>query len=719
MFYYFVAAAAAAAYRKLMTLFRHDGNLTLDMCKTILLCTRDLVRTTSTPNTIEEDIYVDAYKTLLQKIRERYVSECLNCESSRESADAAGKMLEPLVSISKEVTESRAKEKLKIDYLDTIKEAVRTGTAKLFAAYNAGFEWDNTDKVLKYSDVLSGTYTARIIPVLEMLGRVFGPDKTPALRAAVDSVETVLSTEVDRYIERLAAADPAEKSATSEMQGVQINVMKTIKALTALRAAVKEAAGGAAVHVEQGTGLIILWCRKSETLLKRWVESVVSSDKRERTNDESLCSTSPIDVSESVTQTVGQLGALEVEDPFVWTQASELLVTTVTYYIQLQSHIAVKYFGSTLSEDRKLDEVCLSLSNMEQGQMMLNDVISEVEGFVARWKTERAVPEDDTRTQITTDTIDTAVSDALIKSKAYINKPLTLVAEKAATEAAIPALTAARTPANTDPANEGTPSSSAAAASNGTSENNAASTAAAATTPQTPYSEQITSSIDDVLVKINERVSTRIFKKVLEAFFAAILEQIWAAAEPDPAGAAVGLNDPTVCASFMGILEDITAYFSAGLSAKSIEGNALYKRTHQLLLAYGLSTEELITIVRFSTASPPVPLEDKRFEGIKPVVVDSILKMRAKAGDKWAIAYQREGAGSENSSKVRAVLGLPPSELLIESKHKYIYIYIFFTIVLSFFLLLLLFRMGMLQRWKDWDTVFDVKELGVQPRSEW
>lgn len=644
------------------TILKKDVDFTPEISKSINLCVRDLIRTTSTSNSNEESTFLESFRLLLQKSKDRYLIDALNLPAAQESREISSKMLEPLASALKEIADCRlAKDALKIDYTDFMKVGIQASVDKLFSSYTAGFDWSDVTKVMEYSSLfLEKTYPEKILPLIEMIGGIFSSERATILRGIVDSVEKILSTEIDKYVEKLSVStDPNGKDSTSEMQSIQINVMRTIKALTKFRSDVKKATGcDHDVKVEQATGLIILWCRKSEILLRKWVESVVINDKRQKPASGAFNSTSPIDVNESITQTIGQLGSLLVEDSFVWTQAAELLVSTVTYYIQLQSHMAVKYFSSEITEDRKLDEVCISLANMDKGQLMLGDVTDQVDGFIDQWKQANNVSDDDTRMQITSDTISTAVGEAITKSKAYLTKPLSLVADRAAISMAVPILKMARSSEV-----GGDAGSAGSSANSGESNSNSQSNS---------YSEQITSKIDDILVSISDRVPQNVFRKTLEAFLTAILEKLVEIAspeyEPESGNNQVGLNDPSLCAVFTGIFDDIVAYFSAGLNKTSIENIPIYKRANQLLMAYGLTTDELITIVRYTTATPPIELEDKRFEGVSPAMIDGILRVRAKAGDKWALAYQKEGSGSETSNKVRNLLGLPPSELLIESK---------------------------------------------------
>ena len=667
------------------SILKKDVEFTPDMSRSINLCVRDLIRTTSTPNTNEESTFLESFRLLLQKTKDRYLIDALNLPAAQASHETASKMLEPLAAAIKEIAESRAaKDALKIDYAEFMKVGIQASVDKLFSSYTAGFDWSDITKVMEYSSLfLEKAYPEKIIPLIELLGRLFSSERATILRGVVDSVEKILSTEIDKYVEKLSASnDPNGKDSTAEMQSIQINVMRTIKSLTKFRSDVKGSTGcDHEVKVDQATGLIILWCRKSEILLRKWVESVVINDKRQKATGSSFNSTSPIDVNESITQTIGQLGSLLVEDSFVWTQAAELLVSTVTYYIQLQSHLAVKYFGSEFSEDRRLDEVCISLANMDKGQLMLGDITDQVDGFIDQWKQVNNVSDEDTRMQITSDTINTAVGDAIAKSKAYLTKPLSLVAERAAISMAVPILKMARS------SESGSGSS---AAASGSSENSGE---PSSNSQSNSYSEQITSKIDDILVSISDRVPQNVFRKTLEAFLTAILEKLVEIAspdyEPESGNNQLGLNDPSLCAVFSGIFDDIVAYFSAGLNKTSIENIQIYKRAKQLLLAYGLTTDELITIVRYTTATPPIELEDKRFEGVSPAMVDGILRVRAKAGDKWAMAYQKEGSGSETSNKVRNLLGLPPSELLIDSKtnFKEFLGFLRFLIFLGFFMI--------------------------------
>ena len=602
------------------------------------------------------------------------------------------KTLEPLLSITEEITTRYPQDNMA--YNAIVENAFYNAVCSRLKRANKKFNWGDYQNALTYKDLLEGDYATVCELIFETIGKTVhaGPTRDSAYAGAIRGVEKFLTEDLGSYI---AVLSEYKEENPVDMQKQQINVLRTIQATQKLRKSVRGYAGRLDLKVHQLTGLTILWCKKSQELLHEWVLSVVKNDKHAPAHAKAYSSTAPIDVSEFVSQVIGQLNEITIDDPFVWTQASELLVSTVLNYIEYESTYACGYFNSTvISYQKKLEFVCVALSNIEKVQETLNDVIEEIEGFMERWRkthlsqrVSRLSPASPTRSivtlstsdmsyegagapgeeelniqldqsapafagsddedsdamrmEVTTATVNDAISFAIAKSKKWMAAPLGLMGKHAADE--ITGIVIA-----------GIAGKKTAEAALG----------------------EVSAYYDDELSAISDHVTQRMLKRALEEYLCSLLQRVWDVSRPDYAlshadeTGAMDFTKTETCDRCTRIVEGLIEYFHAGgegINKQIIARNKLYKSILQIIDAYKLSTEELITIVKHLTATPPAPLEDKKFEGIDPVLVDLIIRNKATTGDKWAIAYSKEGAGSEESTIVRTQLGLPPSEFLISS----------------------------------------------------
>lgn len=574
-------------------------------------------------------------------------------------------------------------------YNAIIEKAFYNATCSSLKRANKKFDWSDYQNALKYKDILEGDYKKSSLLIFETIGKVFtsGPNRDSAYTGAIRGVERYLSNDLASYI--AVFTDAIEESAM-DMQKQQINILRTIKAGQQLREGVHSLTGGRDLNVYQFTGLAILWCKKSKELLQKWVLTAVSNDKHVPAHPNTYNSVAPIDVSEFVSQVINQLNEIRIDDPFVWTQASELLVSTVLYYIEYESNNACDYFRSMDDDyNKKLEFVCVALSNIEKIQETLNDVVEEVENFMEAWKKthrvkrtlrpspvsltksaisptlavatstrstlgtqlDKSAPpyvdegedEESMRMEVTTVTVNDAISFAIMMSKKWMAAPLSLLGKHAAigVTGIITAGIAGRKPVD-------------------------------------DALSEVSAHYDEELSAISDNITQRMLKRALEEYLCTLLQLILDVSHPDyclkhpEEGDFMDFTKQETRDRCTQMVDGLIKYFhadGAGINKSIIERNRQHKSIMQIIDAYKLSTEELITIVKQLTANPPVPLDNKQFEGIDPSVIDHIIRNKATTGDKWAIAYSKEEAGSEESTIIRTKLGLPPSEFLISSKH--------------------------------------------------
>lgn len=649
---------------------------------------------TATPSNIEQAGFQTVFKCFITRLMEDYVPGTFIWNAEGDYV----KTLEPLLSITEEITTKYPQDNM--TYNAIIENAFFNAVCSRLKRANKKFNWSDYQNALTYKDLLEGEYATVCDLIFETIGKAVrsGPTRDAAYAGAIRGVEKYLTEDLGSYI---AVLSDYKEDNPIDMQKQQINVLRTIQGAQKLRKSIRTHAGGRHdLKVHQLTGLTILWCKKSQELLHEWVLSVVKNDKHVVAHAKTYSSTAPIDVSEFVSQVIGQLNEFTIDDPFVWTQASELLVSTVLNYIEYESTYACGYFNSTvIAHQKKLEFVCVALSNIEKVQETLNDVIEEIEGFMERWKKthlsrrvsrlspaspaksivkltasdvspdavglpeeelniqlDQSAPafpdsddedEDMMRMEVTTATVNDAISFAIMKSKKWMATPLALMGKHAADEIT----------------------------------GNVIAGIAGKKTADAALSE-VSAYYDDELSAISDRVTQRMLKRALEEYLSSLLQRVWDVSRPDYAlnhpesegNGAMDFTKTETCDRCTRIVEALIEYFHAGgegINKQIISRNKLYKSILQIIDAYKLSTEELITIVKYLTATPPAPLEDKRFEGIDPALVDLIIRNKATTGDKWAIAYSKEGAGSEESTIVRTQLGLPPSEFLILSKFQF------------------------------------------------
>ena len=719
-------------YRKLQALVGNiDEHFTYNFSRTVVANARTLVRVTTTPNSVEQAGFQAVFRCFVTRLIEDYVPGTFIWNAEGDYV----KTLAPLLSITEEILVKYPQKGT--TYEKILQDAFCNAIRACLKRANKKFDWSNYQNAFKYKDLLEGDYRHVCDLIFRAIDKALPAAAAAAAYAgAVKGIEEYLSNDLGSYI---AVVSGHEETIVVEMQKQQINVLRTIKAVQQLREDVHKAAAPRDLSVHQFTGLTILWCKKSQALLLEWVNSAVKNDRHVPANTNTHSSVAPIDVNEFVTQVIGQLNEIVIDDPFVWTQASELLVSTVLKYIKSESKNARNYLESPERDHtKKLEYVCVALSNIEKVQETLYDVIEEVEKFMESWKkahtarrfaalssslspvaTTRSVvtltasdmgstlssrggglsisafatpvkrgitkfnntsplctseistnrsnndyncdgccddygggdddDNDKMRMEVTTATVNDAISFAIAKVKKRMTDPLTTLGSYAA-QVVTPAVVAGISGAKTIEEALG----------------------------------EISAYYDEELSVLSDHITQRMLKRALEEYLNTLLRRVWDVSEPSYAlthteedssssgGNSMDFTKAATCDRCMQIVEGLVKYFhadGAGINKQIIAKNRLYRAISQIIDAYRLSTEELITIEKLLTAKPPAPLDDKRFEGINPVLVDYILRNRATTGDKWAIAYSREGAGSEESNVVRLQLGLPPSEFLISSNN--------------------------------------------------
>lgn len=323
-----------------------------------------------------------------------------------------------------------------------------------------------------------------------------------------------------------------------------------------------------------------------------------------------------------------------MEDVFVLAQAGELLVAALSAYFSQESKIALELAESpkfsASGEESTLPLACIALCNLEKGLEVLDGVVSYVEQCIETWKKEHG---DSDRVKISSESLEAGVSAAIRTSKDGTARTMRTMAHTLCSR--MTALLEAAAASGKD------------------------------------LSTPLSGLLDEFLSPIHDHVTRDVFKKLLSESWAGVCDRFWAAVRPDnPANSeGQGLTNQTHAAAFSTALDVLVSYFNAGgegLSVTSLQGVPTFVCVRRNLKLFQSTTELLIGIARGLTTKPqPVLPDDPHLKDATTDEVYCILESRKAAGDRWARAWDRESAGSEESMKVRSCFALPPSELVI------------------------------------------------------
>jgi len=479
--------------------------------------------------------------------------------------------------------------------------------------------------------------------------------------------------------------------------------------------------------VPSNTGLLFLWVRKTKDVLLEWCRRSVEVDTLLPLTTSVTHSSAVVDVYSACTQVIEQLKLLSIQDVYVWLQVGELIVATISSFFVQESELGVKLLDGlklpqTLlapapkrapvkvptpplggkpqpvpdnsSDDGKntiLRQVCVVLSNIEEGQSFVDKMVTSVEEGISRFQKEKeeqneedgskkddeaTKKKDDERTSIVSESLSGGVSNALKASTAARNKLLQRLSDILCAPAASSIQKALSTTAHA-PEQKLLPTSVGSLAS--TTATQRTEVQVKALGDDEGFTEKMVSDIvkffDHAFQSAAESLSRRIYRDLLLTCWGTLVRLFAAAVSfTNPANKPYsGMNVTGLAETFDTALSMFLDYFSPdenGVPKSALEKNADYLKTLRLLALYEQTTEQLIGLVRILQPGkkPNKEAEEEIKEvlrGTTAVEVAQLLAVRSSQGDLWAKAYDNETSGSEDSQRVRDHFSLPPSELLL------------------------------------------------------
>ena len=381
-------------------------------------CVVRVVRPTTTLNEAELKACEDAAQAFVKRVSKDFLPAALG------SGEPGTALAIPLVKALMDVLEWNPS----YGVLENIVcDAIHTGARAQFVQINRDMNWGDAAHVLKayprsvrkaYPDV----FTSALVQV-----RAVAPQHMmdAAVGALVSALDDSFSSELSNVCESIADSD-------TPLYG---SLFECIKTVSDFRKFVAESAG-CPMRTTHYMGLIIIWEKLSRQVLLEWASRAQEIDTRKPIASDAFHSSSVVDVADSCRQVILQLNQLTIDDPFVWSQASELLISVITFYFvqEAKGAIATVQKAKEVGIDAPtfndaLRDISLSLSNIERAQETLDEVVECVEEGLTLWKKENkdaedGVEEEESKYLIAKQSVRSGIAQAIKKSNEYIVYPL-------------------------------------------------------------------------------------------------------------------------------------------------------------------------------------------------------------------------------------------------------------------------------------------------------
>ena len=404
---------------KLNALLELDAaRLTPDTSKALSDCAERVVRPTTTLNDPEAEACDACMRTFVAHAGRELLPAALG------AAEGVVELAKPLVKALASTLEWNPALGV---FEDIVCDAVHAGALARFVLINRDMDWGDAAHVLKaYPRSVKKAYKEVFARVLGEVHKVVPPRMLDVADGAlVAALDDTFTRELGNVCEAIADSD-------TPLYG---SLFECIKTVSDFRTAVA-ADAGCPMRTPQYMGLIIIWEKLSRQVLLEWAARAQEFDTRKPVSPDALHSSSVVDVTDSCRQVILQLNQLSIDDPFVWSQASELLISVITFYFVQEAKGAIasvqRMKEAGLSDSRfpaSLCDVALSLSNIERAQEALDEVVECVEDGLAAWKKENKNAEDGVEAEeskflIAKQSVRSGIAQAIKKSNEYIVFPL-------------------------------------------------------------------------------------------------------------------------------------------------------------------------------------------------------------------------------------------------------------------------------------------------------
>lgn len=532
-------------------------------------------------------------------------------------------------------------------------DAIHAGGLAQFGKVNREMDWSDAAHVLKaYPKSVRKAYRDVFTSALAQVRTVTPPHMMDvAIATLVSALDESFSRELSKVCESIADSD-------TPLYG---SLFECIKDVSDFRKFVAESAS-CPMRTAHYMGLIIIWEKLSRQVLLEWASRAQQIDSRKPVASDAFHSSSVVDVADSCRQVILQLNQITIDDPFVWSQASELLISVITFYFMQEAKGAtatvqgIKEAGIEIPNlHDALRDMSLSLSNIERAQETLDEVVECVEEGLTVWKTENkdaeeGVEEEESKYLIAKQSVRSGIAQAIKKSNEYIVSPLHELGNMSA-EIVVNAF-----------------------ASNITDIEGAFDVAEKTYGIIYVYILKFNINIIILIIEkmldFSDYVSTRVFRLALTEYWMAFLDKLWQTIKPGVTTHNFTSRKTSNC--HLTFIEKMLGYFENGVNKRKLKECPGYIRVQQLLTLYKLPSTELIgiynTLLTTSQVAgllPPQQLDVKRFEGFETELLSIILRERSDKGDVWAQPFFKQGLSVEESNRIRCLFKYPPTELFL------------------------------------------------------
>lgn len=434
---------------------------------------------------------------------------------------------------------------------------------------------------------------------------------------------------------------------------------------------------GQVLEITHYTGLMMIWLKNTGERFRAAIKRFVENDPRERFGGKAHYSRSIAEVEEYCNGAIELLKQIQVFDPFVWSQVTELVMSSLLYYFSEESRIAIEKLnqndndgsggtagsntsssvnslaranvrsdGTGLTGAAQLVELSISISNIEKGQKIFDMFINWIEETTDKWKDsmlKRDIAVDDDeyddededkeayneRVTVSLEAVNAAITNAAKDYKRCIIDPLREVGRLSSIHARDILEAGVQDPEK--------------------------------------VAGSLTEHYDNYVCRIKECISKKIFGHALEELWNSFINTFWEVIRPENhlQSNGGGLTKVKVASAYEGVLAEIVAYFGTDesrLAAAILERGEPYLRVKQMLGLYTLDSATLIKYFQSLTHRPPLPLPDELYSSANPNYILFILKNRFD--DKAAQEFFRNDEASNDSERIRQTLELPMTEII-------------------------------------------------------
>lgn len=428
---------------------------------------------------------------------------------------------------------------------------------------------------------------------------------------------------------------------------------------------------GQVLEITHYTGLMMIWLKNTGERFRAAIKRFVENDPRERFGGKAHYSRSIAEVEEYCNGAIELLKQIQVYDPFVWSQVTELVMSSLLYYFGEESRIAIEKLnqkddddtdtnslaratarsdGTGMTGAAQLVELSISISNIEKGQKIFDMFINWIEETTDKWKDSMlkrdiAIEDDEyededededreaynERVSVSLEAVNAAITNAAKEYKRCIIDPLREVGRLSSIHAKDILEAGVQAPEK--------------------------------------VAGLLTEHYDGYVCRIKECISKKIFGHALEELWNSFITTFWEVIRPENPlqNNGGGLTKTKVATAYTSILADVVAYFGTDesrLAASILERGEAYLRVKQMLGLYTLDSATLITYFKNLTHRPPLPLSDELYSSANPNYILFILKNRFD--DKAAQEFFRSDEASNDSERIRQTLGLPMTEIILK-----------------------------------------------------